>query len=148
MVTKTKFELLEYSECVERLPYTGPLIQIRKFMEGKREGGRIHCHTIAKLNSDVIPDIKRVAGDYIAEDGTRSDHGFNYDPKRRLYVDSSGDQFGESKIAVYTLPCKELEVSPGRTFLERYVYNMINLLTGEDILLRYEFLQSQRQDSN
>lgn len=144
MAARTKFALLEYSGSVDRLPYVDSLIQVRRFMEGKSETGSVHCHTIAKLNSDVIPDLEQVAGDYIAADGSRFDHGFNYDPKRRLYLDSSGNQFGEGRIVVYTLPCKTLEVNPVKTILERY-FNLVNLLTGEDLLLRREFFLLQNR---
>jgi len=141
MEKRAKYSLQEYSESVENLPYTDTLLQVRKFVMGQRSSGEGYCHPIAKLNSNVIPDLEQMAGEYIAPDGSRLDHGFNYDKKRNIYVDATADQFGEEAITIYPLPCKTLEVSSLKTFFERYL-EFGNLFTGRDLGLHIAFLRN------
>ena len=91
------------SRISQVLPYMPHLLNIRRFFESqcsdfksRRRGfPKGYCHVTAGVVSHVT-GLEAVAGLYSPHRSLVSqDHGWNFDRQKRLYVDLTGDQFGD-----------------------------------------------------
>ncbi|MDP7323492.1 MAG: hypothetical protein QF632_01890 [Candidatus Woesearchaeota archaeon] len=124
----------EYSELflskkeMEALPYFSILKEIRATLENELIDYPACQCTAATRSNKLIIGLVELAGDYtydmipIINDIYRPDcsrkltnwHAWNYDPQRRLFIDTNQDQFGEGIPSIVIMRCPSLMLVPNK----------------------------------
>ena len=75
------------------LPYYPELVQLRSFLEKEVEDfPRFKCEYATRL-VHLVTGLEEVSGRYVPDEDL---HAWNYDPKGKLYVDITQDQYPQA----------------------------------------------------
>jgi hypothetical protein len=130
---------------LKELPYYSKLLEVRKYFEANTPEFKPYgnCHPAARLVSQVT-GLKEVAGDFVCN-GLLVDHGWNYDTKRKLFLDIMHDQFNASHpILAVSSSDTRYKISPIRSFFEWL--GPIDIITGESTLRLSDFFKWRKQN--